>query len=135
MGLTSSGLWRVAFRSLAVQRLVLAAVVHLLLARAGPDAALPVRPIPAARLALVAGVILAISFADAVSSTTPTALLLLAGCQCLWLFAARDSVAARRTRLLPNHATEFAHPVGCGIAMTFMLHHRPLRRVVARAVT
>ena len=48
-------------------------------------------------------------------------MLLVAGCLCLWLFVARDSIAAPRTRLLPNHATDWAHPVGCGIAMTVML--------------
>ena len=39
---------------------------------------------------------------------------------CLAQFVARDSVAGR-TRLLPSRATDLAHPVGCGIAMTFFL--------------
>ena len=117
----TAGLWRLAFWSFAGQGLVLAAAVHPLLARAGPDVALEARPIPVARLALVAGAILAISVAGATSSAAAAAVLLPAGCLCLWLFAARDSAVASRARLLPHHATDLAHPVGCGIAMTFML--------------
>ena len=117
----TAGVWRFAFWSFALQGLVLAAVVHPLLARAGPDSALQVRRIPVARLVLVAGAILAISFAGAVGSITASAALVLAGCACLWLFVARDSAASGRSRLLPGHATDLAHPVGCGIAMTFML--------------
>ena len=117
----TAGLWRLAFWSFAVQGLVLAAAVNPLLARAGPDVALQARPIPGGRLALVAGAILAISFAGAVGSAAAAAALLVAGFLCLWLFAARDSAAAPRTRLLPNHATDWAHAVGCGFAMTFML--------------
>jgi len=117
----TAGLWRVAFWSFAAQGLVLVVAMHPLLARAGPDVTLQARPIPAARLALVASAILAISFAGVARSAAAAAVLLVAGCLCLWLFAARDSVAAPRTRLLPNHATDVTHPVGCGIAMTFML--------------
>ena len=117
----TAGLWRGAFWSFAAQGLVLAAAVYPLLARTGPDVALPARAIPTTRLALVAGAILAISFAGAVGSTAAAVVLLVAGCLCLWLFVARDSIAAPRTRLLPNHATDWAHPVGCAIAMTFML--------------
>ena len=117
----TAGLWRFAFWSFALQGLVLAALVHPLLARAGPDSALQARQIPIARLAFVAGAILAISFACAVGSAAAAGVLVLAGCMCLWLFAARDSAASRQSRLLPGHATDLAHPVGCGIAMTFML--------------
>ena len=117
----TAGLWRVAFWSFALQGLVLATALHPLLARAGPDRVLRARPIPIARLALVAGAIVAISFAGAVQSAIAAAALLLAGCLCLWLFARRDSAADGRTRLLPNHATDLGHPVGCGIAMAFML--------------
>ena len=69
----------------------------------------------------VAGAILAISFAGAVSSMIVSAVLLLAGCMCVWLFAVRAAAASRRFRLLPNHATSLAHSVGCGIAMIFVL--------------
>ena len=115
------GLWRVAFWAFAAQGLVLAVAVHPLLARAGPDVVVESRPIPGARLALVAGAILLISSAGAVGSAAAASLLLAAGCLCLWLFAARDVVAAPRTRLIPRHATDWSHPVGCGFAMTFML--------------
>ena len=117
----TAGLWRFAFWSFALQGVVLAAALHPLFARVGPDPALPARRLPVARLAFVAGAILAISFAGAVGSTAASAVLLLAGCLCLWLFVARDSAASRRSRLLPGHATDLAHPVGCGIAMTFIL--------------
>ena len=117
----TAGLWRLAFWSFALQGLVLAAVVHPLLVRAGPDPALQARRIPLARLAFVAGAILAISFAGTVGSAVAAGVLVLAGCMCLWLFAARDAAASRRSRLLPGHATDLAHPVGCGIAMTFLL--------------
>ena len=115
------GLWRVAFWAFAAQGLVLAVAVHPLLARSGPDVMVEPRPIPGGRLALVAGAILAISSAGAAGSAALASLLLVTGCLCLWLFAARDFVAAPRTRLLPSHATDWSHPVGCGIAMTFML--------------
>ena len=115
-----AGLWRFAFWSFALQGLVLAVALHPLLARAGPDSALQARRIPIARLLFVAGAILAISFAGAVGSIATSAVLLLAGCMCLWLFVARDSAAPRRSRLLPGHATDLAHPVGCGTAMTFI---------------
>ena len=117
----TAGLWRLAFWSFAVLSLLLAAVVHPLLARTGPEPALQARPIPAGRLSLVAGAILSISFAGAVGSPVTAAALLAAGCACLWWFTARDSVAVGRTRLLPSHATDLGHPVGCGIAMTFVL--------------
>ena len=119
----TAGLWRFAFWSFALQGLVLAAVVHPMLARGEPaDAALEARPVPAARLGLVAAAIVAISFAGAVGSVAVAAALLGAGCLCLWQFAARDSAAAAgRSRLLPSHATDLRHPVGCGIAMSFLL--------------
>ena len=117
----TAGLWRLAFWSFALQGLVLAALVHPLLARAGPDSALQTRRIPLARLGLVGGAILAISLAGAVGSATAAGALVLAGCMCLWSFAARDFAASHRSRLLPGHATDLAHPVGCGMAMTFML--------------
>ena len=117
----TAGLWRFAFWSFALQGLLLAAAVHPLLARARADAVLEARPIPVVRLLFVAGAILAISFAGAVTSVASAALLLLAGCASLWLFVARDSTASARTRLLPAHATDLTHPVGCGIAMTFVL--------------
>jgi len=117
----TAGLWRGAFWSFALQGLVLAAAVQPLLARAEPGAAPETRQIPAVRLGLVAGAILAISFAGAVRSTAAATALLAAGCLCLWRFAARDSAATGRSRLLPSHATDLRHPVGCGIAMTFLL--------------
>ena len=117
----TAGLWRVAFWSFALQGLLLAVAVGPLLARSGSDAALPARQIPAVRLALVAVSIVAISSAGAVDSALSAGALLLSGCVCLALFVARDSVAAARTRLLPSHATDLAHPVGCGIAMTLIL--------------
>ena len=117
----TAGLWRFAFWSFALQGLVLAAALPPLLARAQSGSALQARRIPVARLGLVAGAILAISLAGAVGSTAASALLLLAGCACLWAFVARDSAAPRRSRLLPGHATDLSHPVGSGIAMTLML--------------
>ena len=117
----TAGLWRFAFWSFALQGLVLAALVHPLLARAGPEVALQALRIPLARLGFVAGAILAISLAGAVGSATAAGLLVLAGCMCLRSFAVRDSAASRRSRLLPRYATDLAHPVGCGMAMTFML--------------
>ena len=117
----TAGLWRFAFWSFALQGLVLVVALRPLLAGAGPDTASRARRIPVARLVFVAGAILAISFAGTVGSIAASAVLLLAGCVCLWLFVARDSAAPRRSRLLPRHATNLAHPVGCGIAMTFML--------------
>ena len=56
-----------------------------------------------------------------ICASVPAMPVLLAGCMCLWLFAARDSAASRHSRLLPGHAADLAHPVGCGIAMTFIL--------------
>ena len=117
----TAGLWRAAFWSFALQGIILAALVHPLLARAESDAALEARPIPAARLALVAGAILAISSAGAVRSVAVAAALLAVGCLCLWRFAVRDTAAAGGSRLLPSHATDLRHPVGCGLAMTFLL--------------
>ena len=116
----TAGLWRFAFWSFALQGLLLAAVVHPLLARAGAGADLQARPIPVVRLALVAAAILAISFAGVVTSTAFAVALAVSGCVSLGLFVSRDS-AAGPTRLLPNHATRLDHPVGCGIAMTFVL--------------
>ena len=116
----TAGLWRYAFWSFALQGLLLAAVVHPLLARASAGADLQARPIPVVRLALVAAAILAISFAGVVTSAAFAVALAASGCVCLGLFVSRDS-AAGATRLLPNGATDLAHPVGCGIAMTFVL--------------
>ena len=78
----TAGLWRFAFWSFALQGLVLAVLVHPLLARAGPDSALRARRLPLARLAFVAGAILAISLAGAVDSTAAAGTLMLAGCMC-----------------------------------------------------
>ena len=117
----TAGLWRFAFWSFALQGLVLAVLVYPLLARARSDSALRARRIPLTRLAFVAGAILAISFAGAGGSPAAAAVLVLTGCTCLWLFVARDGAAPRCSRLLPSHATDFAHPVGCGMAMTFIL--------------
>ena len=117
----TAGLWRFAFWSFAVQGLVLAALLYPMLARARSDAPLEARQLPVVRLMFVAGAILAISLAGAVGSSVASTLLLLAGCLCLWLFAARDASASPRFRLLPSQATNLGHPVGCGIAMTFML--------------
>ena len=116
----TAGLWRYAFWSFALQGLLLAAVVHPLLARASAGADLQARPIPVVRLALVAAAILAISFAGVVTSAAFAVALAASGCVCLGLFVSRD-FAAGATRLLPNGATDLAHPVGCGIAMTFVL--------------
>ena len=116
----TAGLWRFAFWAFALQGLLLAAAVHPLLSRAHAEVALEARPIPAIRLALVAGAILSISFAGTVTSTVFAVVLVLSGCVCLGLFVARDS-AAGRTRLLPSRATDPGHPVGCGIAMTVVL--------------
>ena len=116
----TAGLWRFAFWAFALQGLALAAAVHPLLARTPAEADMETRPIPAVRLALVAGAIVAISFAGTVTSTLLAVALALSGCACLGLFVARDS-AAGRTRLLPRRATDLDHPVGCGIAMTFAL--------------
>ena len=113
------GLWRFAFWSFALQGLLLAAAVHPLLARIHAEPAVQARPIPVVRLAFVAGAILAISFAGTVTSMVLAVTLALSGCVCLGLFVARDSTAGR-TRLLPIHATSLDHPVGCGIAMTFV---------------
>ena len=117
----TAGLWRFAFWSFALQGLVFAALVYPLLARVGTESVLQVRQLPVARLVLVAGAILAISFAGALGSAAASAMLLLAGCMCLWLFVVRDSAASSPSRLLPGHAADLAHPVGCGIAMTFIL--------------
>ena len=117
----TAGLWRFAFWSFAFQGLVLVVLVYPLLARARSDSALQARRIPLARLAFVAGAILAISFAGAGGSPAVATVLVLTGCTCLWLFVARDGAAPRCSRLLPGHATDFAHPVGCGMAMTFIL--------------
>ena len=117
----TAGLWRFAFWSFAVQGLVLAALLYPMLARARSDAPLEARQLPVVRLMFVAGAILATSLAGGVSSIVASAVLLLAGCLCLWHFAVRDAAASPRFRLLPDHATNLAHPVGCGIAMTFML--------------
>jgi len=116
----TAGLWRFAFWAFALQGLLLLVAVRPLMARARADAALPARRIPVVRLMLVAGAILAISFSGAVTSTTVAVVLAFAGCGCLWLFVARDS-AAGSARLLPERATDLDHPVGCGIAMTFVL--------------
>ena len=116
----TASLWRFAFWSFALQGLVLAAVVPALLKRTPAGAGLPARSVPVVRLALVAGAILAISSAGASTSTATAAALLLCGCGCLWWFAARDS-AAGSTRLMPEHATDLAHPVGSGIALTMVL--------------
>ena len=116
----TAGLWRFAFWAFALQSLLLAAAVQPLLARAHCAGPLQARPIPLVRLSLVAGAILTISFAGTVTSTVLAATLVLSGCGCLALFVARDSMAGR-TRLLPSRATDLAHPVGCGIAMTFFL--------------
>ena len=116
----TAGLWRFAFWAFALQGLLLAVAVRPLMARAHADAALPARRIPVVRLMFVAGAILTISFSGAVMSTTGAVVLALAGCGCLWLFVARDS-AAGRARLLPERATDLDHPIGSGIAMTFVL--------------
>ena len=116
----TAGLWRFAFWAFALQGLVLAAAVNPLLSRVRVDMSLQARPIPVVRLAFVAGAILAISFAGVVASAVSAAALLVSGCVCLGLFVKRDA-AAGRTRLLPNRATDLGHPVGCGIAMTFVL--------------
>ena len=116
----NAGLWRFAFWAFALQSLLLAAAVHPLLARTHAVAALQARPIPVLRLAFVAGAILTISFAGTVASTAFAAALVVSGCVCLAMFVARDSTAGR-TRLLPSRATDLGHPVGCGIAMTFLL--------------
>ena len=116
----TAGLWRFAFWSFALQGLLLAAAVRPLLARARAEAAVQARPIPVLRLSFVAGAILSFSFAGVVASATAAAGLVLSGCACLVLFAVRDS-AAGRTRLLPGHALDLAHPVGCGVVMTFVL--------------
>ena len=117
----TAGLWRFAFWTFALQGLLLAAAVQPLLARARPDAQLQARPIPVMRLALIACAIFAISTAGTMSSPPPAAIFLLLGCGCLVFFVVRDSAAPERTRLLPNHATNLAHPVGSGISMTFVL--------------
>ena len=116
----TAGLWRFAFWSFALQGLLLAVAVHPLLARTHTGPAIRARRIPVARLALVAGAILTISFAGVAASTAFAVALALSGCLCLGLFVVRDSTAGR-TRLLPSHATDLDHPVGCGIAMTFTL--------------
>ena len=116
----TAGLWRFAFWTFALQGLLLAVAVGPLMARTHADVALPARRIPVVRLMSVAGAILAISSSGAVTSTTAAVALALAGCGCLGLFVARDS-AAGSARLLPEHSTELDHPVGCGIAMTFVL--------------
>ena len=116
----TAGLWRFAFWAFALQGLLLAVAVRPLMARAQADTALPAKRIPVVRLMFVAGAILAISFSGVVTSTAAAVVLALAGCWCLWLFVARDS-AAGPARLLPRHATDLGHPVGCGIAMTFVL--------------
>ena len=117
----TAGLWRFGFWSFALQGFVLGIALHPMLARSEPDATSQVRRIPLARLAFVAGAILAISLAGGVTMMATSAMLLLAGCICLWLFVVRDSAASRQSRLLPDHATDLAHPVGCGVAMTFIL--------------
>ena len=116
----TAGLWRFAFWAFALQSLLLAAAVRPLLARTHAGADLQARPIPIVRLAFVAGAIVAISFAGTVTSAAFAAVLVVSGCACLAMFVARDS-AAGRTRLLPSRATDLGHPVGCGIAMTFLL--------------
>ena len=119
-GFATAGLWRFAFWSFALQGLLLAVAVHPLLARVGADAAVQARPIPVVRLAFVAGAILAISLAGVVMSTTAAVVLVSSGCLSLWLFIRRDSTTGRN-RLLPSHATDLDHPVGCGIVLTFVL--------------
>ena len=116
----TAGLWRFAFWSFALQGLLLAAAVRPLLGRARADGALQARPVPIVRLSFIAGAILSFSFAGAVEAAAFAAALLLAGCGCLVLFVVRDA-AAGWTRLLPEHATDLSHPVGSGIAMTFVL--------------
>ena len=116
----TAGLWRFAFWSFALQGLLLAAALHPLLSRTSAEVAMQARPIPVVRLAFVAGAILTISFAGVVTSVAFAAALLVSGCLCLGLFVARDA-AAGPTRLLPSRATGLHHPVGCGIAMTFVL--------------
>ncbi len=117
----TAGIWRFAFWSFALQGLLLAVAVYPLLARAGAGPAVQARPVPAVRLGLVAVAIIGISFAGTVNGMVPAAALLLSGCACLVLFVRRDSVADARSRLLPAHATDLGHPVGSGIAMTFLL--------------
>ena len=117
----TAGVWRLAFWTFALQGLLLVAVVRPLLARVGSESVVQRRRIPVVRLSLVAGAILAVSSAGNANSVVWASALILLGCACLWLFAYRDSGACERTRLLPFHATDLDHPVGCGIAMSFVL--------------
>ena len=66
----TAGLWRFAFWSFALQGLVLATALHLLLARAETGSALHVRQVPVARLVFVGGAILAISLSGAIGSVS-----------------------------------------------------------------
>ena len=117
----TAGFWRGAFWAFALQGLLLVVAVPLLLARAGPDPASQSRPIPAVRLGLVAVAIIAISFAGVAGSALLAGAVTILGCLSLALFVVRDSASDERKRLLPRYATNLAHPVGCGIAMTFVL--------------
>ncbi len=116
----TAGLWRFAFWSFALQGVVLALLLYPMLSRARSDVPLEERQLPIVRLMLVAGAILAIAFAGAATSILVSAVFLAAGCMSVWLFAVRDAAASHAFRLLPRHAISLAHPVGCGIAMTFV---------------
>ena len=116
----TAGLWRLAFWSFALQGVVLALLLYPMLARARSDVSAEERKLPIVRLMLVAGAILAISFAGAADSILVSATLLAAGCMSVWLFVVRDAAASHAFKLLPRHAMRLAHPVGCGMVMTFV---------------
>ncbi len=118
---STAGVWRYAFWSFALQGLALVIALHPLLRHETSTSYFPARRIPVKRLLLVAGSILAVSLAGVIESLAGSMMLLLVGCLSLWRFFAEDYATSSPHRLLPGHAVDLQHPVGCGIVMTFIL--------------
>ncbi|MCP5013632.1 MAG: MFS transporter [Aestuariibacter sp.] len=117
---TTWGIWRMAYWVFAMQALLLAVAIRLLLPVEKTDPAQLAEHIPVVRLSLLAVAIVLVSMAGASFDALLSPLLVLCGFIALVFFIFRDR-SAQRSRLLPEGVTSLRHPLGNGVLTIFLL--------------
>ncbi|MYD76681.1 MAG: MFS transporter [Gammaproteobacteria bacterium] len=114
------GVWRYAFWAFALQAVLLAVIIRILVRPSSSEREKPKSRLPARRLGLLAATILTVSAAGFEFHPLNSPMLVAGGCLCLVLFVFRD-VRSVDDRMFPRSMADFRHRIGSGISTTFLL--------------
>ncbi len=111
--------WRYAFWAFAVQAVLLAVIIRLMMRTSRPNSNQSTIRLPVIRLGLLAMAILMISVAGVEFHIALSPILVISGFACIVVFVYRDA-HSENGRMSPRSIVDFRHPLASGI-MTILL--------------